>query len=432
MPFVSPSTSMFASSRSHILSTPRTLTTSQQASLGATSSPNRNYDSLATNVARQPIATHATKLRCWVTPNDHCHKVVANDNQGFFFHGLAMLFGLATFLVIIASTFWRKQFGHRDEVALTPLVGEKGNLGYLPADAIAEIQEVAGRRALSQISRVPVEVPQDVSSEPILTSFLHSTSQAKGEEHTEAPVVLLHGFDSNCLEWRAIQPLLKNHGFQSYAFDILGWGFTERHPEIQDYSPEAKRIHFYNFWKQHLGSQPMILVGASIGGAMAIDFALEHPEAVEKLVLVAPQCFVDGVPPLPGPLAKVGIQALKSKWLRMQVTKQAYNIPDAEEVRDAMLLGRLHCLMDRYDESAVSFIQSGGYSVSKKVSQVSQPTLVLWGRQDQILAPEKYLDQLKARLPNAEYVWIEDSGHVPHCIQPEAWADAVVQFLRKP
>ena len=126
MPFVSPSTSMFASSRSHILSTPRTLTTSQQASLGATSSPNRNYDSLATNVARQPIATHATKLRCWVTPNDHCHKVVANDNQGFFFHGLAMLFGLATFLVIIASTFWRKQFGHRDEVALTPLVGEKG------------------------------------------------------------------------------------------------------------------------------------------------------------------------------------------------------------------------------------------------------------------------------------------------------------------
>ena len=97
-----------------------------------------------------------------------------------------------------------------------------------------------------------------------------------------------------------------------------------------------------------------------------------------------------------------------------------------------MLLGRLHCLMDRYDESAVSFIQSGGYSVSKKVSQVSQPTLVLWGRQDQILAPEKYLDQLKARLPNAEYVWIEDSGHVPHCIQPEAWADAVVQFLRKP
>eukprot|EP00667_Euglena_gracilis_P007760 EG_transcript_7842 len=254
-------------------------------------------------------------------------------------------------------------------------------------DAISEVEEYQARQFFQKIVFVPVEVPSKFSNNPIMTSFLEVENPLKSSSESSL-LVLLHGFDSNCLEWRHVLPLLDGQGIRAYAFDILGWGFAERSPAVLSYSPEAKRQHLYGFWKQHLKGKPMILAGASVGGAMAIDFAHHHPEAVEKLILVAPQCFIDGVPALPTFLAKLGVQLLKSKWLRGQVTKQAYN---TTEYGDAMLIGRLHTLMDRYDESAISFIQSGGYKVSTLVSGITQPVLVIWGRQDRILDPAKYV-----------------------------------------
>lgn len=60
----------------------------------------------------------------------------------------------------------------------------------------------------------------------------------------------------------------------------------------------------------------MTLVGASLGGAIALDFAHEFPEAVKRLVLIDAQGFIDGSGPgasLPGPLAKLGISVLGSR-----------------------------------------------------------------------------------------------------------------------
>lgn len=86
--------------------------------------------------------------------------------------------------------------------------------------------------------------------------------------------------------------------------------------------PEAKRSHLREFWLQVMGGRPMTLVGASLGGAIAIDFAHEFPEAVKRLVLIDAQGFIDGSGPgasLPGPLARLGVQVLGSKvrslWL---------------------------------------------------------------------------------------------------------------------
>lgn len=72
----------------------------------------------------------------------------------------------------------------------------------------------------------------------------------------------------------------------------MGWGFTDATPFTQQpdlkISPQQKREHLFSFWQQHIG-RPMALVGGSLGGAMALDFALAYPEAVEKLVLIDAQ-----------------------------------------------------------------------------------------------------------------------------------------------
>ena len=56
--------------------------------------------------------------------------------------------------------------------------------------------------------------------------------------------------------------------------------------------------------------RPMVLLGTSLGGAIAVDFALAHPEAVAALVLSSPQCYTDGIGPmaaLPRTLARLGV-----------------------------------------------------------------------------------------------------------------------------
>ena len=140
-----------------------------------------------------------------------------------------------------------------------------------------------------------------------MTSLVQSNKVENGEYH---PYVLLHGFDSSCLEYRRLFPKLEENGAEVYALDLLGWGFTDGLDDgIGDYSPEAKCAHMYAWWKQNV-NRPIVLAGASLGGAAAIEFASRHPEAVARLVLIDAQGFIDGIGPmgmLPTPIAKAGL-----------------------------------------------------------------------------------------------------------------------------
>lgn len=105
--------------------------------------------------------------------------------------------------------------------------------------------------------------------------------------------------------------------------DQVGWGFSDYTPFAQNsdliISPQQKREHLHSFWQQKV-QRPMVIVGCSLGGAIALDFALAHPEAVEKLVLLDAQGFIDGIGPmasLPRPLAAAGVWVLRTEQLRM-------------------------------------------------------------------------------------------------------------------
>lgn len=77
-----------------------------------------------------------------------------------------------------------------------------------------------------------------------------------------------------------MHPLLAEQA-DTWAVDLVGWGFTDNSFTAADeslkLSPAAKRAHLHRFWQQHI-QRPMVLVGASLGGAVAIDFAVNYPE----------------------------------------------------------------------------------------------------------------------------------------------------------
>jgi len=215
-----------------------------------------------------------------------------------------------------------------------------------------------------------------------------------------------------------------------FIVDVLGWGFID-HADVNNFSPEAKMYHLREFIKSVV-KQKVVVVGASLGGALAITLAAENPELVEKVVLIDAQGFIDGKGPsdIPDSLAKFGVNILKSWPLRMYANVIAYS-DKKFATWDAMLIGRLHCFENSWERASVAFLKSGGFIVSKLVEQVTQPSLIIWGENDEILEPataSRFLETLPNKKSNI-LKWIKNCGHVPHLEKPKETAYAILSFI---
>ena len=268
------------------------------------------------------------------------------------------------------------------------------------------------------------------------------------------PVLLLHGFDSSLFEFRRLIPELAEQ-FQVWAVDLLGFGFCDRasvdssnrasvdssnradlsNPQaIPQINPDLIKQHLLAFCQRIIG-QPVVLIGASMGGGAAIDFAVSHPEQVKQLILIDAVGFASGpaigkfVPrPLDKWVFKGATNFLRNAGVRRKISEKAY-YDKAFVTPDASLCASLHLLMPKWQEALIAFTKSGGYNfLSKKVSQITMPTLVIWGRHDKILG-YKDASRFEREIPGCKLVWIEDCGHVPHLEQPAMTAKYIAVFV---
>ncbi|KAF3431579.1 hypothetical protein FNV43_RR26310 [Rhamnella rubrinervis] len=302
-------------------------------------------------------------------------------------------------------------------------VRSAGFPSFLPKE-VEKIKDPFARKLATRIERL--SVPVHSTENCIMTSCVRPLVQSKTN-----PIVLLHGFDSSCLEWRYTHPLLEEAGLETWAVDILGWGFSDL-GRLPSCDVTSKRHHFYQLWKSYI-RKPMILVGPSLGAAVAIDFAINHPEAVEKLVLIDASVYTEGtgnMANLPKWLAYAGVYLLKSIPLRLYVNFLAFNEISFTNSLDWTNVGRLHCLFPWWEDATVDFMISGGYEVGAQIEQVKQKTLIIWGEDDKIVS-NKLGVRLHCQLPNATIRQIPDCGHLPHVEKPSKVAKLIEEFVQE-
>jgi pimeloyl-ACP methyl ester carboxylesterase len=259
-----------------------------------------------------------------------------------------------------------------------------------------------------------------LNSEPIATTYVR-----QGSGNT--PILLIHGFDSSVFEFRRLLPLLAAEN-ETWAVDLLGFGFTERSAGLP-FSARAIESHLYYFWKT-LISQPVILVGASMGGAAAIDFTLNYPEAVKQLVLIDSAGFAissnKGKFLIP-PLGYLATSFLRNPKIRQRISVNAY-FDGKLASSDAQICAALHLEMPNWNQALIAFTKSGGYGgFGKKLDQIQQQTLILWGKQDRILGTAD-AEKFARAIPNSQLIWIPDCGHVPHLEKPQITAQHILGF----
>lgn len=290
--------------------------------------------------------------------------------------------------------------------------------------------ETALIETVAKMQRVCVPVSESIHPDgQVGISYVNWPAQ--GGKRLRLPVVLVHGFDSSCLEYRRLGSKLSARGIDTYAVDLLGWGYTQL-DGVSSFSAQSK-IDSLNSWVETvLGKDtPFAIAGASLGGAAAIEVAAINPNC-RGLILLDAQGFVDGIGPMaamPKPIAKLGVQVLKSVQLRSSANQMSYFDKKQFATDEAVAVGRLHCMREGWSDALVSFMKSGGFSPSAKIAMVQSPSLVLWGRQDGILDGMKFAPKFLETLPNASLQWIEECGHVPHLEQPDVTAAAISDYM---
>lgn len=289
---------------------------------------------------------------------------------------------------------------------------------FLPAAAIA-LTEATSIELAQQMRQVDIETGNGDRAIP--TAY---ACQGQGQP----PLLLIHGFDSSLLEFRRLIPYLATEQ-QTWAVDLLGFGFTER-PAEPALTSDAIRHHLYCFWQQQI-QRPVVLVGASMGGAAALDFTLTYPDAVERLVLLDSAGLAAG-PAMEKfmfpPLDRWATAFLKNPGVRRRISRQAY-YDKSLVTPDAEVCAALHLQCLRWSEALAAFTKSGGYRLpAGALTQISAPTLVIWGRQDKILGTRD-AEQFAHKISQAQLRWIDDCGHVPHLEKPSATATILQQWL---
>ena len=176
------------------------------------------------------------------------------------------------------------------------------------------------------------------------------------------------------------------------------------------------------FWQSELGGEPVVVVGASLGGAVALDFAASHPEAVAGLVLLdaGGESYASPPAPIVSALAPVALGVKKALAF---VSERA----PSEELR----INSLHRSEPQWAGALGAYLASGGYAnrVGRAlIRKLEQPTLVVWGAEDPILPlADAYAFErdLKQCVGVRE---VPGCGHTPQLEDPDSVALHVAQF----
>ena len=251
-------------------------------------------------------------------------------------------------------------------------------------------------------------------------------------------VILLHGLGDCADVWRYnISPLAERH--RVFAPDLLGFGFTDK-PDIE-YTPEVY-LRFIQDFLSACAVERCHLVGHSLGGGLALKYALTHPGQVDKLVLVSSAALgPEATWPLRlSTLPFIGPWALHptKEILRVFFKRLVY---DPDVIDDDFVDLRYRLLLPEGNRRALlkilrSLLTIRGVHpdilnpVLTNLSRIKSPTLVIWGTHDRIL-PLSHAYRAKAEIPGAILHVFDKCGHMPNFEYPQKFNDLVTAFLKE-
>ncbi len=238
-------------------------------------------------------------------------------------------------------------------------------------------------------------------------------------------LLLLHGFAESLLSFRAIlDPLAAAHTV--IAVDLPGFGVSDKPDAPYDFESMRKRLA--DFMALHVPGDSLVVVGHSMGGQLAAGLALDHPDQIAAVVLIAPtgaglsqlHSAMTGGPALLIGWLNVPIGYLlpihAPDWLEEPKARRAY-----DPLGDPMYRVAATRTLEQFDFTALT----------DRFRDLAQPALLLWGREDPTV-PFETGERIAAQIPCGRLVSFDRTMHRPHQTAPQRVVEEINRFLSDP
>lgn len=252
-------------------------------------------------------------------------------------------------------------------------------------------------------------------------------------------VLLIHGIGDSSDTWRDVMPGLAKH-YRVIAPDLLGHGQSAK-PRA-DYSLAAYANGMRDLLSV-LGVERATIVGHSLGGAVAMQFAYQFPDRCERLVLVGTGGISRQVTPLlraaslPG--AQLLLQLLQLPTTRWQIgaavkvlewlrTDLAVDAPDILRVVDALPDATSINAFVRTLRAVVDWRGQVGTMLDRCYLAQGMPTMLVWGGRDQVV-PALHAGLGHVSMPGSRLEIFEDAGHFPFRTDPDRFRTVLRDFI---
>ncbi len=261
------------------------------------------------------------------------------------------------------------------------------------------------------------------------TLKIHYTDTGPRDHPT---VVLVHGFAASLHTWGAWKDALQED-FRVVTLDLPGHGLSRAEPAdavtIQRFSDVVLAV------ADRLDISSFTLVGSSMGGAVAWTTALNAPDRIDGLVLIAASGWASTEANPRRPLAfklldhalvRALVKDLDMSVMVEDALRQSY--VDPTFVTDDLV--QRYSSLNRAPGHRATLTRliarQGPYASRDALAMIDKPTLVLWGREDNVV-PVRNAEKFKAAIPQAELVIYDQVGHLPH----EEVAETTIQDMRE-
>jgi pimeloyl-ACP methyl ester carboxylesterase len=230
------------------------------------------------------------------------------------------------------------------------------------------------------------------------------------------PLLLIMGFGMPGIAWLPSLPMLQ--GFKCIYFDNRGTGMSDK-PE-GTYTVEQMADDASNLLKA-LNIPKAKVFGVSMGGMIAQELTLRHPEQVAKVIL---GCTMPG-----GPEAKMASNPDQGLDIILPLLYPAEFAKAHPEIKQMMLAGMK--MMPPTPTESVDRTIAGimTFNASDRLGQIKCPVMIVHGEQD-LLIPPANAHLLKSRIPQAETFMIPNAGHAFQAADPVGIHRRIVQFLK--